>query len=450
MAEELASFASSKRYEDLSSNASEQAKIRILDSLGCAFGAIGAEPIEGLRRFQTEMGGAPRCTLFGGGKTAADRAAFFNGALVRYLDFNDSFLAKNETCHPSDNLAPVLAAAEYAGASGKDLIVSLAVAYQVQCRLSEVAPVRDHGFDHVTQGSYAVSAGASRALGLDAEKTANAVAISGTALNALRVTRTGKLSNWKGLAYPFMASNAVKATFLAKEGVTGPLEVFEGNKGLMDAITGKFEIDWKSEDIEIVTRTILKRYNSEVHSQSAVYCILKIKEKYNLTSEDVLDINVRIFDVAFKIIGGGEEGNKQESIETKEQADHSLPYILAVALIDGKVMPEQYTPDRIGSSDVQTLLRKIRIIPDRAFSAKFPDAMPCEITVHTKQGKRIQESTNDYPGFLTRPMSWEEALQKFRMVSSRSLEPSRQEQIASAVRSLDKMESEDLVIFLGN
>ena len=152
--------------------------------------------------------------MIGGGKTAPDRAALINGALVRYLDFNDSFLAKGETCHPSDNLAPVLAASEYAGASGKDFLVALAVAYQVQCRLSEVAPVRDKGFDHVTQGAYAVAAGVSKALGLDAAKTANAIAISGTSLNALRVTRTGKLSNWKGLAYPFMASCALHAAFL--------------------------------------------------------------------------------------------------------------------------------------------------------------------------------------------------------------------------------------------
>src|SRR5207302_10014221 len=124
-------------------------------------------------------------TLIGAGKSAPDRAAFYNGALVRYLDFNDSFLSKGETGHPSDNLAPVLAAAEYADADGRTLLTALAVAYQVQIRLSEQAPVRAKGFDHTTQGAYAVAAGVSRALGLDRQRTANASAFAGTALNAL-------------------------------------------------------------------------------------------------------------------------------------------------------------------------------------------------------------------------------------------------------------------------
>ncbi len=173
---------------------------------------------------------------------------------MRYLDFNDSYLAKRETCHPSDNLAPVLAAAEYGNRSGKDLLTALAVAYQVQCRLSDEAPVRAAGFDHTTQGSYAVAAGVSKALGLDTTRTANAIAISGAAFNALRVTRTGKLSHWKGLAYPNTAACCTRATFLAGQGITGPLEVFEGDKGFMASISGPFKIDWQHEDLEIVRR----------------------------------------------------------------------------------------------------------------------------------------------------------------------------------------------------
>ncbi len=159
-----------------------------------------------------------------------------------------------------------MAAAEYAGASGRELLTALAVAYQVQSRLSDVAPVRSKGFDHTTQGSYAVAAGVSRALSLDEAKTGNAIAIAGTAFNALRVTRTGRLSHWKGLAYPNVGFGATHAVFLAMRGVTGPPEVFEGNKGFMDAIAGQFVIDWSSEDLERVLRTIVKKYNAEIHS----------------------------------------------------------------------------------------------------------------------------------------------------------------------------------------
>ena len=308
---------------------------------------------------------------------------------MRYLDFNDSYLAKGETCHPSDNLAAVLAAAEYAGGSGRDFLTALAVAYQVQCRLSDVAPVRTKGFDHTTQGAYAVAAGASRALGLDAERTANAIAISGTAFNALRVTRTGALSHWKGLAYPNTAFGCAHAAFLAMRGITGPLEVFEGNKGFMDAIAGPFEIDWSQEDLERVTRTIVKKYNAEIHSQSALEGILELKQEHGLRADDVERIEIEIFDVAYHIIGGGEEGDKT-IVHTKEEADHSLPYMVAVALLDGQVMPAQYAPERIAAPDVQALLRQVTVRPSAELSRRFPAEMPCRLTVASARWPRAR------------------------------------------------------------
>jgi 2-methylcitrate dehydratase len=448
IAEELAEFAASRTFSDLSESALRQLKIRVLDSLGCGIGALYAPPVRSLLGILSEFGGAPHCTLIGGGKAAPDRATFHNGALIRYLDFNDSYLAKNETCHPSDNLAPILAATEYAGGSGQDLLVALAVAYEVQCRLSEVAPVRARGFDHTVQGSYAVAAGASRALKLDHERTANAIAISGTALNALRVTRTGRLSNWKGLAYPFMASGAIQSTFLAKDDVTGPLEVFEGNKGFMDTISGPFKVDWHSEGLDLVTKTILKNYNAEIHSQSAIDCMLKLRDRHGLSGDDVDYAEVKIFDVAFHIIGGGEEGEKNESIETKEQADHSLPYILAVSLLDGKVMPEEYESERINSRDVQALLKRIRVKPDKEFSSKFPNEMPCEITVHTKSGRTLVERSVDYDGFFTRLFTWEETVRKFKALTLRYIEEEERSQIENTVENLENLDASDLTIIL--
>jgi 2-methylcitrate dehydratase len=267
--QELARFVERARLDDLSGRALEQLKIRVLDTVGVAIGALEARPIDAIRRLTTELGGRCLSTLIGGGKTAPDRAALFNGALSRYLDFMDSYLAKCETCHPSDNLGAVLAAAEMRSASGADFLTAPAVAYQVHTRLSDVAPVRDTGFDHTTQGAYAVAAGVVKALALPRDQIANAIAISGTANNALRVTRTGALSHWKVLAYPNTAMAATHAALLASHGITGPEAVFEGNKGFMDTIAGAFEIDWSKEDLERVTLTILKKHNAEIHAQQA-------------------------------------------------------------------------------------------------------------------------------------------------------------------------------------
>ncbi len=217
----LAQFVNDATYSNLSDEATQQLKVRVLDSLGCAIGALGGEPIRALRTHLADFGGTEHATLIGGGQTAPDRAALYNSALVRYLDYNDSYLAEGETGHPSDNLGSVMAATEYTGGAGKDLLTALAVAYQVQCRLSDEAPVRAKGFDHTVQGQYAAAAGAAKALGLDLEQTANAIAISGTAHNALRVTRTGEISHWKGLAYPETGFTATHSAFLAMRGITG-------------------------------------------------------------------------------------------------------------------------------------------------------------------------------------------------------------------------------------
>ena len=446
IAEKLASFVSRVSPEDISSGECEQMKIRVLDSLGCAFGALGEPIVETIGRHTAEFGQSGRCTLVGGGHAAPDRAAFFNGALVRYLDFNDSFLAPHETCHPSDNLAAVLAASEDAGRNGQDFLTALAVAYQVQCRLSEAAPVRAKGFDHTTQGSYAVAAGVSKALGLSQSQTAHAIAIAGTALNALRVTRTGSLSHWKGLAYPYMSSCATQAAYLARAGITGPLEVFEGNKGFMNAISGKFAVDWEHETLEIVARTIVKKFNAEIHSQSAIEGVLELKTEKSLASENVKGIEVEIFDVAYHIIGGGDEGDKT-AVQTKEQADHSLPYLLAVAILDGEVMPPQFAPDRIRRPDVQTLLRKIEIHPSDNFSRRFPREMPCRITVTLNDGTELSREKRDYEGFHTRPMTWHAVTAKFTRLTEYLPAALRQE-IIGAVANLEGLYINELMNLL--
>ena len=371
MADELAEFAASARFDMLSRDIRAALKVRILDALGCALGAVGAPPVEAVRAVAEELGGSSRCSLICGGLSAPDRAALYNGALVRYLDFNDAYLAPGETCHPSDNFAAVLAAAEFAHASGRDLMTALAVAYQVQCRLSDVAPVRAHGFDHTTQGTFAVAAGVARALGLDRERAANAIALAGTACPSLRVTRGGELSQWKGLAYPHAAHGALLTTLLAAHGITGPRAVFEGPMGLMDVITGPFAIDWRGEPLDRVCRTDLKRFDAEIHSQSVIEGLIELRALGRFAAPDrrgdgervVERIELDVFDVAHRIIGGG-DGSDKTYVRTKEQADHSLPYLAAVAWLDGEVGKEQYEPERIAGADVQALLRRVSLRSD--------------------------------------------------------------------------------------
>jgi len=449
IAQEMASFITNTKFEDLSKEAIKQLKIRLLDSMGTAIGAIEGPPVEALRNMINDFGGNGLSSLIGGGKTSPDRAALYNSALVRYLDYNDSYLAKGETCHPSDNIGSILAAGEHNNIDGKTFLTALALAYQVQCRLSDEAPVRDKGFDHTTQGSYAVAAGVAKALGLDEDKTANALAIAGTALNALRVTRTGALSNWKGLAYPHTAFGGTHAAYLANYGITGPPAVFEGNKGFMDAIAGEFHIDWEKEDLERVTNTIIKKYNAEIHSQSSIEGMLELKEQSGFTADEVEKITIDIFDVAYHIIGGGEEGDKT-IVRTKEEADHSLQYMIAAALLDGQVLPNQYKQERIEAKDIQNLLNKIEVSPKQEYSDRFPDEMPATLSVYLRNGNKFSINKTDYEGFHTRPADWNTIIQKFEGLANPYTSKELRNKIIETVQNFERHTVRELMQLLND
>ena len=276
-AQGIARFASRARYEDLTAEQRERLKVDVLDSLACAIGALGAPPVEAYLAQAQEFGGSgPRCTLIGGGQANVVYAAAYNTALIRYLDFMDSYLAGAELCHPSDNLGAVLAATEHAGGSGKDFLTSLAVAYQVEAALTAAAPFMAHGFDLTTQLTYSLGAGLSKALGLDEKRAAWAVEICGATGIPLLVVRTTPISEWKGLAPSQLALGCVHGTLLASRGVSGPAYVIEGADGLAHALGRAVRVDWEAERLDCFDRLALKSYNSAVPTQSAIFCMLEL------------------------------------------------------------------------------------------------------------------------------------------------------------------------------
>ncbi|MEO1625499.1 MAG: MmgE/PrpD family protein [Bacteroidota bacterium] len=442
--QKLAAFASSHTYADLSQEAVRELKIRLLDALGCAIGALEGPPIRNIKNQIEDFGGRPLASLIGGMQTAPDRAAFYNSALVRYLDYNDSYLAKRETCHPSDNIGSILAAGEYNNIDGKTFLTALGIAYQVHCRLSDVAPVRHKGFDHTVQGAYACAAGVSHALGLNKQKTAHATSIAATAYNALRVTRTGNLSNWKGLAFPSTGWTSTHSAFLAMRGITGPEEVFEGNKGFKDSIAGEFEIDWSKEDLERVRHTIIKKYNAEIHSQATLEGLIELRNEHQFDPKDIEKIVLNTFDVAFHIIGGGEEGGKK-NIRVKEEADHSLPYLMAAAILDGNVLPAQYEQDRILRDDIQSLLKKVEVFEKKEYSDRFPQEEACDISIHFKDGTVLTKEKKDYEGFHTRPASWGFIIEKFNNLARPFIDEGLRHDIIHIVKHFEDYKVSDLM-----
>jgi 2-methylcitrate dehydratase len=448
-AEGIAKFAGRVKYEDLTPERRERLKISVLDSLGCAINALGASPIVACLEQAKEFGGSNgRCTLIGGGKANVVYAAQYNTALVRYIDFMDSYLGGEEICHPSDNIGAVLAACEHAGRSGKEFLTALAIAYQVESVLTANAPFMAHGFDLTTQLSFSIAAGASKALQLDEATAAAAVEMSGANIPLL-VVRTTPISQWKGLNSSQVALGTVHASFLASRGVTGPKYVIEGPDGLAQALGKPIHVAWDRVKLDCFDQLSLKSYNSAVPTQSAIFCTLELHKIHPFDPAEAVSIEADVVQDAYDFTGGGRFGPKK-NVHTKEDADHSLPYLLAVALLDGDVQPPQLEPSRIGKPDVQELLQKVTVRPDSAFTAHYPAEVPSRVTVTLKNGKTFTHEVSAYPGAANRPFTWKDVETKFdKLAAGHASERSRQ-QIKNAVRSLEDIEASDLMRVLGD
>src|SRR6202040_3783238 len=230
-AHQLANFAVTLHYEDLSEAVVHEVKRRVIDSLGCALGAWNEEPCAIARKVASDFSAKAGSTIIGTThKAPPDWAAFASGCCIRYFDYNDTYLSK-EPAHPSDNIAATLAVAESLGSSGRDFITATALAYEVQCRFCDAASIRARGWDHPTYGAFSTALAAAKLMKLDPEKTRHAINIAGVNCAAFRQARVGELSHWKGVAFANAARHGVYAALLARAGMTGPAPIFEGQMG---------------------------------------------------------------------------------------------------------------------------------------------------------------------------------------------------------------------------
>src|SRR6202521_5205928 len=341
--EALAKYAARASFADLSAQSRKQLPVHILDSLGCCIAALGAGPVEACHAQVADFGGDGPCALIGGGKANPIYAAFWHTALVRYVDFMDNFLAPTETCHTADNFGVALTAAEYVGGSGRDLMLGVALAYTVQSRFVDHANFMTRGFDHTAPLAFSLRAAAGRLIGLSEAQIANAIAMAAATDASFAVIRAKPLSQWKGLASAQSALGAMNTLFLARRGVQGPLQVIEGPNGLDHLLRTHGRIDWGTQGYEGVLESSIKKYNAVIHSQSAIYCMIALCKRHPIDAGRVVSIEADVTRITYDFAGGGLYGIDKE-VRTKEQADHNLPYLLAVAILDGDVTPAQFAP----------------------------------------------------------------------------------------------------------
>jgi 2-methylcitrate dehydratase len=442
--ESLAKYAVRASFADLSSESRKRLPIHILDSLGCCIAALGAGPILACRAQVAAFGGEGPCALIGDGKANPIYAVFWHTALVRYVDFMDNFLAPTETCHTADNFGVALTIADYVGASGRDLMLAVALSYTVQSRFVDHANFMTRGFDHTTQLAFSLNAAAARLLGMNEVQTANAIAMAAVSDASFAVVRAKPLSQWKGLASAQSALEAMNALFLARRGVEGPLQVIEGANGIDNLLHMQVRIDWDKEAYEGVLGSTIKKYNAMIHTQSAVHCMVELARQNKLDPTKIIAIEADVTRMTYDFAGGGLYG-VDKVILAKEQADHSLPYLLSVALLDGDVMPAQFEPDRIARSDVQQLLKKVTVRPNQEFTEVYPARMPAKVVVRLQDGTTVQNEVQGFPGMPCDPFTWEDSVEKFdRLVAGRADEGVCR-RIKDAVRSLETIQVADLM-----
>lgn len=447
--EQLAAYTWRASWDKISAEARGKLRQHLLDSVGCALGALSSGVIGAIGAEEKDLSPSGPCSLIGGGQTTPERAAFYNGACVRYLDFMDTFLAPGEACHPSDNIAGILAAAELAGASGTSLLTALAIAYHVQCTMTASGvPIMRRGFDHTLTLAVSLACGMSRVLGLTEKQTAHAIALCAAAGLGVAAARSGEhVPQWKGLASADTAFRCIHNVRLAQKGVTGPLHVFEGPLGVEHVLGKSFAVDWNAEGYDGVLACSLKRYNAEFHAQSAIEAILEMRREHALDPAQVHGIQVDIFKAGYDMIGGGKYVNAA-SVTTKEDADHSLPYLMAVALIDGEVGPAQFEASRIQQQDVQTLLKSVMTWLSLAYTREYPQTLKCKVRVGMKDGSIFELEKADYLGFFRRPMPVEQVIDKFKRLSRPAATDSALQCVIESVARLEQRPVSDLLLAL--
>lgn len=438
----LSAYAASLDYRDLPPDTVHEARRRILDSVGCALGGFAAEPCRIARDLAPALEGHGAARILGTGQsTTPDIAAFANTAMIRYLDCNDSFVSPGGG-HPSDMLPAVLAAAEAAGASGREVITSLVLAYEIYGQFAARFATREKGWDQGLFIGPASACVAGKVLGLPQEQLAHAMSMTAVSQAPLGQTRVGELSMWKGCATAMAVRNGVFAALLARGGLEGPPEPFEGRYGLFEQVTGDVRLDGFGDAGTGVpfklTDTSIKYFPVQIHTQAGAAMALELRDEFKL--DDLERIRIETYGVAVRNAAG--EPEKWDP-STRETADHSLPYVVAVALTDGAVTPASFDEKRIGDPLLRPLMRKIEVGEDPEATRDYPAQQRARMEIMLQSGRRLTRS-EDYPkGHSRNPLSDGELEQKCLGLTAGVLSPERQAALLERLWRFDELENLD-------
>jgi 2-methylcitrate dehydratase len=405
----LVAFTERARYEDLSAKTIHETKLHLIDTFASALGAFD-EPVSVMSRTMAkryrsdDLARVWGCDLV----TTPEMAAFANGVMTRSLDVSDTYLGRSRG-HPSDMIPGLVAVAESTHADGKSLINAIVLAYDVYCSFCKHVDINSGGWDQPVYTVMGCVLGAAKLMRLSPDQTGHALSLALTPNLALSQARRGSLSSWKGCAGANAARNAVFAAVLSKQGFTGPGEIFEGSGGFWDAVG---RADWPLPEAPMIGETRTKFLPVCYHGQSAVFAAMELRDKIDL--RQIEEIRVDAYQVAVFMMGNDAS---RWAPATRETADHSLPYCVAIALLDGKLVRDSFADERLRDSAVADLMRKVKVAEDPALTAQYPEGAPGRVTIRLRSGETHVAEIRYPRGHEKSPMSDAEVENKFRNLS---------------------------------
>ena len=437
----MAQFALSLQYGQIPEPAVKEAKRFLLDSVGCALAALDHEDMQQAYEFVQQLGGNEQATIIGHGTMSnLGNATLMNALLVRAMDYNDIYW-KQDPSHPSDIIPAALAPAEYKGLSGKDLLVGILICYELEMRLCLAAfpGVREVGWHHASLTQFVSPLVAARMLGLTEDQAVAACGISGSSHFTLGGVVAGHLTNMKNTADPMSTEAGVRAAMLAATGYSGPVELFEGKEGVFHVISNvRFEPDIMLKDLGsefLITECGYKAFPTEALTHQPITAVLELMSDNNIDPHQVTEVLIKTTTRGADILS---DPSKYEP-RTKETADHSLPYCIAVAVTKGNVLPSDFTDEAIKDPFVWETLPKIKVVADPEIDGMFPGVKRAIVTITTQDGQSFSVTEDHAKGRAERPLSDEELIDKFRANASHAMSEGAMDRVVEATFGLDQI-----------
>src|SRR3982075_722557 len=447
----IAEWACALKYEHLSPKAIQAAKLFWFDSIGCALGGSQQDDAKILLKHYRAMGGGKgNATAFVSGfKTNPVDAAFLNGHMIRAMDYNDIYW-KADPCHPSDLIAAPLALCESEGLSGRDLIPATIIAYEIEMRLCEVGRpgAREYGWHHATLSAFAAPVAAGRVLNLTADQMVSAIGISAARTFCPGAVTAGKLTNMKNTVDPWAGRMGAESALLARDGFSGPEHIIDGKEGLFAVFShvkykgqpATFDGEALVKDLPNSTKSHyrildcgMKSFPIEALSHAPHTAMMKTVKEHKLKADDVKEIKVEVIARAADILG---DPHKYRP-DSKETADHSLPYCIAVGLVDGMVTPLQFKEERVLDKALIPIMDKVKVVAYQEFEALFPKFQPSRVTITTNSGESYSTRVDVPKGDPRDSMTEDEIAVKFTALGGDVIGKAQCKKLQSYIMSIE-------------